>query len=90
MYVVQNIHGFNKKNRKSIKYPSLPSAIRPTPHDEDILVPIFNGLLEEDDCESPTGSPSSDEYEISDGELDSSCTEPQRFSEAELSNLVRD
>ena len=63
-YVVQNIHGFNKKNRKPIKYPSLPSAIRPTPHDEDIPVPLFNGLLEEDDYESPTGSPSSDEYKI--------------------------
>ena len=48
-YVVPDIHGFNKKNRKSIQYPSLPSAIRPTPHDKHILVPIFVGLLEEND-----------------------------------------
>ena len=47
------------------------------------------GLLEEDDYESPTGSPSSNEYKISDEEFDSSCTEPQCFSQAELSDLER-
>ena len=71
--VVPDIHGFNKKNRKSIQYPSLPSAIRPTPHDNHILVPIFVGLLEENDQESPTGSPSSDKYKIIDEEFDSLC-----------------
>ena len=88
--VVPNVHGFNKKNHKSIQYPSLPSATRSTPNDEHIPVPIFKGLLEEGDYESPTGSPSSDDYEISGEEFDSSCTKPQRFSQAELSDLVRD
>ena len=55
--VIQNVHGFNKKNRKSIQYPSLPSAIRTTTHDEHIPVLILKGLLE-DDYESPTSSPS--------------------------------
>ena len=88
--VVPNVHGFNKKNRKSIQYPSLLSAIRPAHphHDEHIPVPIFEGLLEEDDYESPTGSPSSEEDEISDKEFALSCSEPQRFSQAELSDLV--
>ena len=36
------------------------------------------------------GWPSSNEYEISDKEFDSSRTEPLHFSEAELSDLVRD
>ena len=88
--VVPNVHGFNKKNCKSIQYPSLPSAIWPTLHDKYIPVPIFQGLLEEDDYETPTGWPSSNEYEISDKEFDSSRTEPLHFSEAELSDLVRD
>ena len=88
--VVPNVHGFNKKNHKSIQYPSLLSAIRPTPHDEHFPVPISKGLLKEDDYESPTGSPSSDEYEISDEEFVSSCTELQRFNQVELSNLLRD
>ena len=55
--VVPNVHSFNKKNPKSIQYPSLPSAIRPTPHDEHIPVSMFEGLLKKDDYESPTGSP---------------------------------
>ena len=83
--VVPNVYGFNKKNHKSIQYPSLPPAIRPTPP-----VPIFKGLLEQDDYESPADNRNSDEHEISDEEFDSSCTEPQHFSQAELSDLIRD
>ena len=88
--VVPNAHGFDNKNRKSMQYPPLPSAIRPTPHDKHIPVPIFKGLLKEDDYDSSTGSPNSDEYEINDEEFDLSCSESQRFSQAELSYLVRD
>ena len=88
--VVPNVHGFNKKNRKSIQYPSLPSAIQPTLHDKHIPVPIFQSLLEEDDYKTPTGWPSSNEYGISDKEFDSLRRESQHFSEAELSDLVRD
>ena len=88
--VVPNVFGFNKKNRKSIKYPSLPSAIRPLPHDEHVPVPIVQGLEENDNYDSPTGGLSPDEYEISDDEFDISRTEPQRFSQAELSDLIRD
>ena len=89
-FVAPNLYVFNKKNRKSTQYPSLPSAIWPTSHDEHIPVPIFKGLLEEDDYESPAGSSSSDEYEISNEEFDSSSTEPQCFSQSELRDLVRD
>ena len=88
--VIPNLHGFNKKYRKCIQYLSVPSAVWPTPLDKHIPVPIFKGLLEEDNCESSTGSTSSDEYEISDEEFDSSCTVPQRFNQAELSDLLRD
>ena len=49
--------------------------MQPTPHDEHIPFPIFKSLLEEDDYKSPTDSPSSDEYEISYEEFDSSRTE---------------
>ena len=88
--VVPNVHGFSKENRKSRQYPSLPSTIRPTPHDEHIPVLMFKSLLEEGDYKSPIGSPSSYEYEISDKEFDLSCIEPQCFSQVELNNLVRD
>ena len=61
--------------RRTVNLYSL-HLLRTTPHDEHIPVPIFKGLLEEGDYESSTGSPSSDEYEISDEEFDSPCTEP--------------
>ena len=89
IYVVPNVYGLYKKNRKSIQCPSLPFVIQPAHHDKHIPVSIVMGLLEQDDYESPTGSPSSNEYKISDEEFDSSCTEPQCFSQAELSDLER-
>ena len=67
--VVPNVHSFNKKNRKSIQYPSLPSSVRPTLYDQHIPAPIFKVLLEEDNYESPTGSPSYEEFKINDKEI---------------------
>jgi hypothetical protein len=34
-----NVTGYNKKNKKVIKYPNLLSAIRPVPHGPDLPVP---------------------------------------------------
>ena len=39
-----NLVGINRKNRKSLIYPNLASAIRPVPHCEEIPVPEFKGL----------------------------------------------
>ena len=35
----------NRKNKKSLVYPNLESAIRPIPHCNEIPVPVFEGLL---------------------------------------------
>ena len=37
--------GINRKNRTSLTYPSLDSAIRPVPHSEELPIPVFKGLL---------------------------------------------
>ena len=42
MYLV----GFNKKNRKNILYPSLPSVTRPILHCDENSVPVFKELLD--------------------------------------------
>jgi hypothetical protein len=34
-----NVTGYNKKNKKGIKYSNLLSAIRPVPHGPDLPVP---------------------------------------------------
>ena len=36
--------GINRKNRNSVSYPSLDSAIRPVPHSEELPVPALEGL----------------------------------------------
>ena len=35
------VAGVHKKKRKALNYPNFPSAIRPEPHSDDILVSAF-------------------------------------------------
>ena len=39
-----NLKGIGKKNRQSIFYPSIPSAIRPVPLSDEFPPPVFNGF----------------------------------------------
>src|ERR1044072_1204441 len=48
-FCLVNVKGFNKKNKQYLKYPRIPSAIRPVAHSEEIPVPIFTKLLKIDD-----------------------------------------
>ena len=41
-----NLFGYNKKNRISICYPSIPSAIRPVLYSERNPVPLLTELLD--------------------------------------------
>ena len=38
------VTGLKSKTRSSVKYPSLPSAIQPLPHIDDLPVPNFNSF----------------------------------------------
>jgi hypothetical protein len=38
-FCMVNVTGYNKKNKKGIKYPNLLSAIWPVPHGPDLPVP---------------------------------------------------
>ena len=63
--------GINKKNRTSLTYLSLDSAIRPVPHSEELPIPVFEGLpqlesaLSSEDDLSSTDS----EYTIADNDF---------------------
>ena len=47
------VTGLKSKTRSSIKYPSLPSAIQPVPHTDELPVPNFNSCqLSESDLAS--------------------------------------
>lgn len=45
-FCMTNVKGMNKKNKNKIKYPDIPSAIRPVPHSDDrpFLSHLFNFL----------------------------------------------
>jgi len=82
----------NRKNRNSLTYPNLNSAIRPVPHSEELPVPDFEGLPQ---LES---SLSSEEVDVSidsdntlaDNDFPPSLLSPQLFSQGELNDLTRD
>ena len=81
------VTGLKSKTRSSIKYPSLPSAIQPVPHTDELPVPNFNSfqLNESDLASSSEESDRCEEFIIS-----SQSDEPQLFTQAELNDLVRE
>ena len=86
--------GINRKNKKSLDYPNLESAIRPIPHCYEIPVPVFEGLLElklpgfEED-EASVLSTDSCKTTVSDVDFNLSSL-PQLFSQREIYDLTRD
>ena len=97
-----NLVGQNKKNRKNILYPSIPSAARPVPHSDENPVPVFKELLgipisvsslaPESVPEELTESDSNPESRDNDNDIDyHECSiEPNRFNQDDLSDLIRD
>ena len=85
-------YSINRKNRTSLTYPSLDSAIRPVPHSEELPIPVFEGLpqfesalFSEDDLSSIDS-----ETTIADNDFPPSLLPPQLLSQNELNNLARD
>ena len=97
-----NLLGFNKKNRKNILYPSIPSATRPILHCDENPVPIFKELLDipvsaaslaqdpvpQESTESDSDPGSLDDY--NDIDYHECSLEPNRFNQDDLSDLIRD
>ena len=89
-----NTKGINRKSRNSLVYPNLESAIRPIPHCNEILVPVFEGLPElelpgsKEDQASVFSTDSSDST-VSDVNFPPSLL-PQLFSQGEFNDPTRD
>ena len=45
-FCMTNLVGYNKKNRKNILYPPIPSATQPIPHSDKNSVPVLKELLD--------------------------------------------
>ena len=91
-----NTKGIGKKKRHKISYPSIPSAIGPTLHSDQLPIPVFKGFLPSEDVGSDQEQETADEtQEILSGSGDLSyetpqSLTPQQFSQPELNDLVRD
>ena len=89
-----NTNRINRKNRNSLVYPNLESAIWPILHCNEIPVPVFKGLPElelpgsEEDQASILSTDSSVDT-VSDVGFPPSLL-PQLFSQRELNDLTRD
>ena len=79
-----------------ISYPSIPSAIRPTLHSDELPIPVFKGFLPSDDVSSDQEQETADETQEMFSESGDPSYEtpqsltPQQFSQPELNELVRD
>ena len=97
-FCLVNTKGVGKRNRHKIIYPSIPSAIRPVPHSEELPPPVFNGFdsSEDEGSEHDPEELKACELEqiVSESEDSTYETEqssaPQQFSQPELNDLVRD
>ena len=97
-----NLVGYNKKNRKNILYPSIPSATRPIPHSDKNAVPLFKELLDisisaaslapDPVPEELTESDSDPESLDNDNDIDyhECSSETYRFNQDDLSDLIHD
>ena len=85
--------GINRKNRSSLTYPNLNSAVRPVPHSEELPVSVFEGLpqLESSLSRSEEEDVSIDSNNtLADNDFPPPLLSPQLFSQRELNDLARD
>ena len=88
-FCMTDVAGFSSKSKGNIKYPNLPSAIRPITHSGDLPPPLFISLPELVD--EPVSSTSKESF------LEDDCYEPLAdnkspilITQAFINDLVRD
>ena len=83
--MVDITHYKSIKNRKSIKYPSIPSSIAPVPHDNDMPIPTARKLFTSDSTINSCNGSLNDVSEDKD-----ICKERMLFNQDRLDDLVRE
>ena len=85
-FCLVNTKGIGKKNRHKISYPSIPSAIPPTLHSDELAITVFKGFLSSEDVGSDQQQETGDEtQEILSGSGDSSYETPQSLTPQQFS-----
>uniref|UniRef100_UPI00358FB395 uncharacterized protein n=1 Tax=Myxine glutinosa TaxID=7769 RepID=UPI00358FB395 len=87
-FCMTNLQGINRKNKQHLKYPDVPSAIKPVPHGPGIPIPA--------PPENCRHSASDSDEQMEDGDISGTyqptgeTSQPKLFSQAELNDLTRD
>ena len=91
-FCITQIKGISSKSKHTVKYPNLPSAMRPVPHSENLPIPhppTHLTLEEESELKAATEVPKEEQDDATFDTSTSSC-EPHLLTQGELNNLVRD
>ena len=81
------ILGINRKNKQHVKYPDVPSAIKPVPHGPGIPVPETTREISEMEFSSSTESEESEQDTWNAGQ---STHEPTPLTQLQLNDRTRD
>ena len=91
-FCITRIKGVSSKSKHTVKYPNLPTAMRPIPHSEDLPIPhsaTHLTLEDESEHEADTEVPNEERDGLTFETSTSSC-EPHLLTQGELNDLVRD
>ena len=83
------ISAINRKNKQHVKYPDVPSAIKPAPHDPDVPIPEPPGEINEIECFSSAESEES-EQDTWNAKQGRPTQEPKPLTQPQLNDLTRD
>ena len=91
-FCITHIKGISSKSKNTVKYPNLPSVMRPVPYSEDLPIPHLPTHLtveDESEHEEATEVPKEAQDDATFETSTSSC-EPHLLSQGELNDLVWD
>ena len=91
-FCITQIKGISSKSKHTVKYPNLPSAMRPVPHSEDLPIPhppTHLTLEDESEYEAATEVSNEEQGDATFETRTCSC-EPHLLTQDELNDLVRD
>jgi hypothetical protein len=83
-FCLTNITGITSKSKHTVKYPNVPSALRPVPHNEALPIPKPPANVNMDDEDSAI-----DEADLEQVEASCSSSEPNLLTQGDLNDLVR-
>ena len=82
-----NTKGHNAMTKHSIQYPSIPTALRAVPHSDEIPIPVYVELQDENQVDDTTDISDCDDLDV---DFDKDDKVPETFSQSDLNDLVRD